>query len=119
MSRNSFSLVTLTSIAALAVFTAPAARADTIPSYFFNNWSIDKNCVEVGDDPADHAHTGLKFRVSQASLSTDDQSYAFETVDTGGEAWNSTWSALRLQYRPGAQMSSVPADFACVPGEEA
>ena len=119
MSRNLLAIASLTSIAVLAIM-APAARAtDSIPSYFFNDWTIDTNCVEVGDDADDHAHQGLKFRISQASLSSGDQSYAFETVNNGTQVWDSSWASVRLQYRAGTQMAAVPADFACVPGEEA
>ena len=117
MSRNLLAVVSLTSIAALGAVSAPA-RADTIPSYFFSNFSIDTNCVEVGDSPSDHATSGLNFRISPATVSEDGHTYAFETLNDSSHTWNGDWAALRLAYRPGTQLSSIPADFACVPGQE-
>jgi len=116
MSRNLLAIASLVSVAVASAIAPPVARADTIPSYFFNNWSIDTNCVEVDDaNSADHAATGLKFRI-QAASANENNTYAFEMITDGTSTWTIPWTDLRLIYRPGTQMTSVPADFACVPG---
>lgn len=110
-----------TSIAALfvvaAIQTAAQAQTATVPAYFFKQWSVQSNCIEKGFNPAEQTQVGLQYVISPASISADGLSYAFRTINNATQAWPDGWSDLRLQYRRGIQMTRIPADFACVPGE--
>jgi len=104
----------------LLIIAAPlAVQAQTaaIPAYFFKQWSVQSNCIEQGFNPAEQTRVGLKFAISPDSLSTDGLSYKFQTMNSAAQGWPAGWSQLTLEYRPGTQMSVIPADFACVPGE--
>ncbi len=102
-------------IVGLAV-TAPA-RAATIPSYFFKEWTITSNCAEAHAGLAARVDSGLKFRIAKDTAS-EDGSYVLETADAGQKRWAANWNGLRLEYRAGTKMTSVPADFECIPGAE-
>jgi hypothetical protein len=110
LSICSFILVTIAPLAA-------EAQSAAIPAYFFNQWSVHSNCIEQGFDPAQQTSVGLKFAIAPTSLSADGLSYAFQTINSSTQAWPAGWSALTLQYRPGTQMTAIPADFTCIPGE--
>jgi hypothetical protein len=113
----------LPSIAVFLMFTAvqsvAQAQTATVPAYFFKQWSVQSNCAEQGADPTAHTQVGLQYVISPASLAADGQSFAFEPINTDTQAWPDGWADLTLVYRAGPAMSSVPADFACVPGAEA
>jgi len=96
---------------------APASAANGVPSYFFKEWTVTKNCVEAHAGLAARVQAGLKFKVAQDSASADG-SYVFTAEDGGSNHWAANWNGLKLVYRPGTQMSSLPADFECVPGAE-
>ncbi len=98
------------------VATAPANAYD-IPGYFFQEWTVTANCTEANAGPAARVATGLKFSVSAQSLAADG-TYTLLTTDTAGQTWGADWSGIKLQYRAGTPMSTVPADFACVAGSE-
>jgi hypothetical protein len=114
--------VSLSTVIALQYFivglavTAPA-RAGAIPDYFFSEWTVTKNCTEQHAGLAARVDSGLKFAISKASTS-DDGSYVFQAEDTAGAHWAGAWNGLKLQYRPGTVMPTVPADFECIPGAE-
>ncbi len=38
--------------------------------------------------------------------------------DAGQSRWAANWNGLTLAYRAGSKMTSVPADFECIPGAE-
>jgi hypothetical protein len=101
---------------AALVATAPARAADSIPSYFFSQWTVKSNCIEANAGPAARVQTGLKFKISNDSTNG---TYTLQTINTGGKQWASEWNGVKLQYRAGAQMTTVPADFECAPGAEA
>ena len=111
----------LLSIFALLLCIAPSpptqAQTAAVPAYFFKLWKVQSNCIEQGFDPAEQASAGLKFAISPTSLSADGLSYSFQTINSSTQAWPAGWSTLTLQYRPGTQMTVIPADFACIPGE--
>jgi hypothetical protein len=117
-SRKSF----LTSIIAVqclvAALAGAPARADAIPGYFFSEWTVSKNCTEQHAGLAARVQTGLKFKISPDSQAADG-SYTFEAEDTGQQHWAANWNGMKLQYRPGTDVKTLPADFECIPGQEA
>jgi len=94
--------------------TAPAQAAASIPSYFFSEWTVTANCAEAHAGLAAKVDTGLKYRISPATL-VPDGSYAFEAENSAQTQWAANWNGVKLQYRPGTQMTTVPADFECLP----
>ena len=94
--------------------TAPAQAAASIPSYFFSEWTVTANCAEAHAGLAAKVDTGLKYRISPATLAPDG-SYAFEAENSAQTQWAANWNGVKLQYRPGSQMTTVPADFECLP----
>jgi len=108
----------LLSIPALSVAAFPsAAQTTTVPAYFFQQWTVQSNCIEQGFDPAEQTQVGLQFAISPASLAADGLSYAFQPINNATQVWPDGWSELTLQYRAGVQMTTVPADFTCIPGQ--
>lgn len=95
--------------------TAPV-RAAEIPQYFFSQWTVTSNCTEASAGPAARVQTGLQFKI--AATPAADGSYTLQTVNAPGKQWNNAWNGLKLEYRPGAKMTTVPADFDCVAGQE-
>src|SRR5581483_1042593 len=105
--------------AALVASTPAAAvspAADSIPQYFFSQWTVKSNCTEANAGPATHVQTGLEFKISNASV---DGTYTLQTINSNGKQWASEWNGIKLRYRAGSKMTTVPADFTCVAGSEA
>jgi hypothetical protein len=94
------------------------AQAGTIPDYFFKEWTVSKNCTEQHAGLAASVQTGLKFKIS-ADTQSADGSYVFVAEDTGQQQWATNWNGMKLVYRPGTVMTTMPADFECIPGQEA
>jgi hypothetical protein len=94
------------------------ARAADIPDNFFQEWTVSKNCTEQHAGLSAHVPSGLKFKISRDALAADG-SYVFQAENTGKQHWNAGWNGIKLQYRPGTAMQTLPADFECIPGEEA
>ena len=103
-------------VAALAA--APARAADTIPGFFFKEWTVSKNCTEQHAGLAARVSAGLKLKISADSQAADG-SYVVEAEDVGQNHWARNWNGLKLQYRPGTAIQTLPADFECIPGQEA
>jgi hypothetical protein len=103
-------------VAGLAV-TAPARAADPIPSYFFSQWTVKSNCTEASAGPAARVQLGLQFKITRNSATSDGQ-YTLQAINTSGAQWAAGWNGLKLEYRPGTKMTTVPADFECVAGSE-
>lgn len=101
---------------AALVAAAPARAADSIPSYFFSQWTVKANCTEANAGPATRVRTGLKFKISNDST---DGAYTLQTINTDGKQWASDWNGVKLQYRAGTKMATIPADFECQPDSEA
>ncbi|HZO24206.1 MAG TPA: hypothetical protein VFB37_17070 [Steroidobacteraceae bacterium] len=102
----------------VAAFAAAGpASAAQIPEYFFREWTVTKNCTEAHAGLAAQVAAGLRFRISRDSAAADG-SYRFQAEDGAQQQWAANWNGLRLEYRPGTQMTSVPADFECIPGQE-
>ena len=102
--------------AGLAATTS--AQAADIPQYFFSQWTVTANCTEANAGPAARVQTGLQFKISSDSAAADG-TYALSTINAAGQQWATEWNGLKLQYRPGTPMTTVPADFTCVAGSEA
>ena len=117
-SRKSFLFSAVAVQCLVAAFAAVPARADTIPAYFFAEWTVSKNCTEQHAGLAARVQSGLKLKISADSL-TADGSYVVEAENTGSLRWAANWDGIKLQYRPGTSMSTLPADFECIPGQEA
>ena len=60
----------------------------------------------------------LKFKVSR-DTQTAEGSYVSEAKNVGPQRWAANWNGMKLEYRPGTEMQTVPADFVCIPGQEA
>jgi hypothetical protein len=103
-------------IFAALVASTPAHAADsTPPQYFFHQWTVKSDCTEVNAGPSTRVDTGLQFKVNQAA----DGTYSLQTINSNGKQWASAWNGIKLEYRPGTKMSTIPADFTCVAGSEA
>jgi hypothetical protein len=114
-----YSKIRLTALAAaLTGITAAAQALPAIPGYFFREWTVTRNCTEQHAGLAARVATGLKFKVSADTLA-EDGSYRLETENTIEAQWAAGWNGLKLEYRAGTTMTTVPADFECIPGEEA
>jgi len=102
----------------LGGLAAAPARAGDIPDNFFMEWTVSKNCTEQHAGLAAHVASGLRFKISRDALAADG-SYVFQAENTGKQHWNAGWDGIKLQYRPGTAMKTLPADFECIPGQEA
>lgn len=105
--------------AALAATTPAHATtpvADSIPQYFLSQWTVKSNCTEANAGPATRVQTGLQFKVSKDST---DGTYTLQTINSTGKQWASEWNGIKLEYRAGTKMTTVPADFTCIAGAEA
>jgi hypothetical protein len=97
------------------MIAAAPARAAQIPQYFFSQWTVTANCTEAQAGPATRVQAGLQFKISQSA----DGTYTLQTINASGKQWANEWQGVKLTYRPGIKMNSVPADFECVAGSEA
>jgi hypothetical protein len=97
------------------MIAAAPARAAQIPQYFFSQWTVTANCTEAQAGPATRVQAGLQFKISQSA----DGQYTLQTINASGRQWASEWQGVKLIYRAGTKMNSVPADFECVAGSEA
>ena len=96
--------------------TTPVQAAD-IPDYFFSQWTVSKNCTEQHAGLAARAQAGLKFKIAKAAA--EDGGYVFQAVDNAQSKWAANWNGMKLEYRAGTPLTTVPADFECIPGQEA
>src|ERR1700761_511498 len=114
-----FSLTLFAATQCLVVGLAAAApvRAAGIPQYFFSQWTVTSNCTEASAGPAARVQTGLQFKI--AATPGADGSYSLQAINTAGKQWAGAWNGLKLEYRPGTKMTTIPADFECAAGTEA
>jgi hypothetical protein len=98
--------------------TPVQAGTSTIPDYFFKEWTVAKNCTEQHAGLAAQVAAGLKFKISADTLAADG-SYVFQAEDVGQQHWAANWNGMKLEYRAGTEMKTLPADFECIPGQEA
>ena len=118
MTRN----FTLAAFAAAQCFilglaaTAPVGAAE-MPQYFFAQRTVTSNCTEASAGPAAHVPTGVQFKISATPAA--DGTYTLQTIDAAGKQWPSAWNGVKLHFRAGTKMTTIPADFECVAGSEA
>ena len=118
ISRKSFLSTAVAAQCLVAALAGSPARAATIPDYFFKEWTVAKNCTEQHAGLAARVQTGLKFKISADSQAADG-SFVLEAEDSGPRQWAANWNGMKLQFRPGTDMQTLPADFECIPGQEA
>jgi hypothetical protein len=102
----------------VGALTGTPAQAGTVPDYFFKQWTVSKNCTEQHAGLAASVQTGLKLKISPDTQAADG-SYVSQAVDVGPQQWAPNWNGMKLVYRPGTVMTTLPADFECIPGQEA
>jgi hypothetical protein len=95
-----------------------AQTRSNIPDYFFSTWTVNRDCTEVHAGTGGHTIPGSQFRVAR-SLTSDGVTYTLQTLDKPGLRWSKGWKSVQLEYRMGTPLKSIPADFECVPGDEA
>ncbi len=117
-SRQSFLASSIAAQCLVAALAGSPARADTIPDHFFQEGTVTRNCTEQHAGLAAQVQTGLKFKISRDNPAADG-SYVFEAKDSDTQQWAANWNGMKLQYRPGTDMTTLPADFECIPGQEA
>ncbi len=105
-----------TALCLVAATQPKAAEAATIPDYFFKAWTVNRDCTEAHSGGVGHTIPGLKFQVSRNSA--DGESYSLVPADGARGRWARGWKNVKLSYRAGTPMSSIPADMECVPGQE-
>jgi hypothetical protein len=116
--RKSFLSTAIAAQCLVAALAGAPARAATIPDYFFKEWTVAKNCTEQHAGLAARVQTGLKFKVTRDTAAADG-SYVFQAEDAGQQQWAANWNGMKLTFRPGTAMTTLPADFDCIPGQEA
>jgi len=117
MSRAAAPVVLFSTVLSLmASVHSPKAQASGIPDYFFNVWTVSRDCTEQHAGPRGHTTPGQAFRVLRNSA--DGVSYSLVPLNRLGGA-DRAWRSVKLEYRPGVRMTSIPADMECVPGQEA
>ena len=90
-----------------------AQTASGIPDYFLSTWTVDRDCTEAHSGKGGHTLPGSQFRVVRGG-----DGYTLQAIDKPGLKWQNGWRNVKLEYRAGAKMKSIPADFQCIPGEE-
>ena len=105
-----------TALCVMAAIQPKPARADTVPAYFFNSWTVNRDCTEAhaGGLPG-HTIPGLQFQVKQRAGGA----YTLVPVDNNAGRWSRGWTGGTRESRAGSPMASIPADMECVPGQEA
>jgi hypothetical protein len=119
MSRSA-SLILSVAAGCLSTFASFVAHSETpasIPQYFFKEWKVTKSCLEEHAGPQGHVKAGQKFRMTGAAPTSDGQAFKLKALDEKDNLLGGDWSNVKLEFREGAKMSGVPADFECVPGE--
>jgi hypothetical protein len=117
-SRKAFLAIAIATQCLVGALAGAPARAATIPEYFFKEWTVANNCTEQHAGLAAQVAAGLKFKISADTLAADG-SYVFEAEDVGQQHWAANWNGMKLEYRAGTEMKTLPADFECIPGQEA
>ena len=105
-----------TALTVMAAIQPKAAKADTVPGYFFNSWTVNRDCTEAhAGTLRGHTIPGLQFTVQSKS----DGTYTLVPTDNNNARWSRGWRNVSLEYRAGSPMAAIPADMECVPGQEA
>jgi hypothetical protein len=89
------------------------------PAYFFNTWTVNRDCTEAHAGNGGHTLPGSQFRVVSAPNADGSVTYKLQALDKPGLRWSRGWRNVTLEYRAGTQLKAIPADMECVKGEEA
>jgi len=121
MSRSASLLLSLAAgcLTCGANVVAHADTASTIPSYFFAEWKVARSCLEQHAGAEGHVALGQKFSMTAAKANADGETFKLKSLDSQNRLLKGNWGNVNLQYRAGSKMTRVPADFECIPGEEA
>jgi hypothetical protein len=104
-----------TALCVMAAIQPKPAKADSVPAYFFKSWTVDRDCTEAHAGTAGgHTTPGLQFRVR----ADRDGTYTLVPVNNSAGQWQRGWQNVKLEYRAGSKMATIPADMECVPGQE-
>lgn len=96
-----------------------AQDASGIPDYFFGTWTVARDCTEAhAGSTGRHTLPGSQFRVVPQTANGE-TSYVLQAMDKPGLRWSKGWKNVQLEYRAGTALNRIPADFECIPGEEA
>jgi hypothetical protein len=107
-----------TALCVMAAVQPKPAHAAGIPEYFFKAWTINRDCTEQhAGVSGGHTIPTLQFRVSRNSV--EGNTYSLQPANNARARWSGGWSNVKLAYRAGTPMASIPADMECVPGQEA
>ena len=95
-----------------------AQTASGIPDYFFGTWTVDRDCTEAHSGSGRPHLAGLA--VSRGPATPRTAATRFQTVDKPGLRWSNGLEEREARI-PGRRGDGqrFPADFECVPGEEA
>jgi hypothetical protein len=106
-----------TALCVMAAIQSKPAKADNVPAYFLSSWTVNRDCTEAHASTTLPGHTipGLQFQVRAQA----DGTYTLVPVDNSAGRWGRGWKNVKLEYRAGSRMTSIPADMECVPGQEA
>ncbi len=107
---------------ALIASIEPKAQAQTpsgIPDYFFSAWTVNRDCTEAHAGGGGHTQPGNQFSIAPVAADDGSVTYSLKPLDTPDHVWRSGWRNVSLEYRAGAKMAALPADFECIPGAEA
>src|SRR2546423_13164174 len=108
--------ITIAAQCLVAALAGAPAQAATIPDYFFKEWTVAKNCTEQHAGLAARVQTGLKFKITRDAVAADGR-YMFQAEDVGQQRWAANWNGMKLTFRAGTAMTTLPADFECIPGQ--
>src|SRR5262245_58541321 len=104
-----------TALCLMSAIQSKPAKADNVPAYFLNSWTVNRDCTEAhAGTRTGHTIPGLQFQVKPSA----DGTYTLVPIDNTAGRWARGWRSVKLEYRTGAQMASIPADMECVPGQE-
>src|SRR4029453_6919121 len=99
---------------AAAAQTQPVQAQEAIPDYFFKAWTVNRDCTEAHSGGLGHTIPGLKFKPTRNANGT----FSLQAVNTAAGRWARGWQNVKLEYRAGTRMASIPADMASVPGTQ-
>lgn len=101
-----------------SIQTKSIAQTAGPPAYFFGTWTVSRDCTEAHAGSSGHTVPGSQYRIATSNAGGV-TTYALQTIDKPGFEWPAGWENVTLEYRAGPPLQSIPADFECVPGEEA
>src|SRR4051812_15880188 len=92
-----------TALCVMAAIQPKPVKADSVPSYFFNSWTVDRDCTEAhAGGLRGHTIPGLQFQVKPDA----EGSYTLVPSDNANIGrWSRGWKNVKVEYRAGSQMA--------------